>query len=81
MPRQPNRYAIHLMLAGGHHQVVHFRTLEEFQNWYGGVLTVAATDTFVNVPINDLDSEYLVVRAGSVLGLRVEPVYSTMDLD
>jgi hypothetical protein len=79
MSRQPSRYAIHLMLAGGHQEVVHFRSLEAFQQWYGGVLTAAAPEAFVNVPINDLQGEYLVLRAGSVIGLRVEPVYGTLE--
>ena len=34
---------------------------------------------FVNVPISELEGEYLVLRAGSVLGLRVEPLYATLD--
>jgi hypothetical protein len=79
MSRIPSRYAIHLMLAGGHQEVIHFRSLEAFQQWYGGVLTVAAPEAFVNVPISDLEAEYLVVRAGSVLGLRVEPLYSALE--
>ena len=79
MARTPRRYAIHLFLIGGHHQEVHFNTLEDFQNWYGGVLNAATLDAFVNVPISDLEAEYLVVRAGSVLGLRVEPLYSALE--
>jgi hypothetical protein len=75
MPRSLRRFAIHLMLQGGHEQVVEFRRLEDFQAWYGGVLAPAAPDAFVSVPLQDLDSEYLVVRAGSVIGIRVEPVF------
>ena len=63
------------MLQGGHEQVVEFRRLEDFQAWYGGLLAPAAPDAFVSVPLEDLDSEYLVVRAGSVIGIRVEPVF------
>ena len=54
------------MLQGGHEQVVEFRRLEDFQAWYGSVLAPAAPDAFVSVPLEDLDSEYLVLRAGSV---------------
>ncbi len=78
MSRIPSRYAIHLMLSGGHQEVVPFPSLEEFQKWYGGVLTSAAADAFINVPISDLEGEYLVVRAGSVIGIRVEPLYSAL---
>jgi len=77
MPRIPRRFHIHLMLEGGHEQVVEFRTLEDFQKWYGGVLTTAAPEAFVNVPLQDLDLEYLVLRASSVIAIRVEPIFAT----
>jgi hypothetical protein len=62
MARTPNHYAIHLLLAGGHHQVIKFPDLASFQQWYGNVLNAGPADAFVNVPINDLQGEYLVVR-------------------
>ena len=77
MPRIPRRFHIHLMLEGGHEQVVEFRTLEVFKKWYGGVLTTAAPEAFVNVPLQDLDLEYLVLRASSVIAIRVEPIFAT----
>jgi hypothetical protein len=66
------------MLEGGHEQVVEFRTLEDFQKWYGGVLTSAAPDAFVNVPLEDLELEYLVLRASSVIAIRVEPLFASV---
>jgi hypothetical protein len=78
MPRIPRRFHIHLMLEGGHEQVVEFRTLEDFQKWYGGVLTSAAPDAFVNVPLVDLELEYLVLRASSVIAIRVEPLFASV---
>jgi hypothetical protein len=66
------------MLEGGHEQVVEFRTLDDFQKWYGGVLTSAAPDAFVNVPLEDLELEYLVLRASSVIAIRVEPVFASL---
>ncbi len=78
MARIPRRFHIHLMLKGGHEQVVEFRTLDEFQKWYGGVLTSAAPDAFVNVPLEDLELEYLVLRASSVIGIRVEPIFASI---
>ena len=65
------------MLKGGHEQVVEFRSLEDFQKWYGGVLTTAAPEAFVNVPLQDLELEYLVLRASSVIAIRVEPIFAT----
>jgi hypothetical protein len=66
------------MLEGGHEQVVEFRTLDDFQKWYGGVLTSAAPDAFVNVPLEDLELEYLVLRASSVIAIRVEPLFASI---
>lgn len=79
MTRQPRRYAIHLLLAGGHRELVHFATLEAFQQWYGSVLNAGPAEAFVNVPINDLEGEYLVLRPSSVVGIRVEPRYTSLD--
>lgn len=80
MSRVPRRYAIHLMLSSGKQEVVHFPTLESFQQWYTSALhSGAEADTFVNVPIGDLEGEYLLLRAGSVIGLRVEPLFGSME--
>ncbi len=79
MPRTPRRYAVHLHMSGGQTESVHFSTLEAFQQWYGSTLTAAAGDTFVNVPLAELDGEYLVVRPSSVIGIRVEPLYGSDD--
>jgi hypothetical protein len=75
MSRSLRSFTIHLMLKGGHTQEVQFRTLEDFQAWYGGVLAPAAAEAFVTVPLGELEGEYLVVRAGAVLAIRIEPVY------
>jgi len=80
MSRIPRRYAIHLLLSSGKEEVVHFPTLEAFQQWYTSALhSDAAPDSFVNVPIGELEGEYLLVRAGSVIGLRVEPLFGTLE--
>ena len=80
MPRTPRRYAIHLILNGGHREVVHFATLEAFQQWYQSTLHAATSrEAFVNVPISELEGEYLLVRAGDVIGIRVEPQYAMND--
>ena len=82
MTRLPRRYAIHLILSGGHTEVVHFPTLDAFQQWYTGVLHSAPSpEAFVNVPISELEGEYLLIRASSVLGIRVEPHYGMVDED
>jgi hypothetical protein len=80
MSRIPRRYAVHLHLSGGQTETVMFATLDSFQQWYGGVLTAAATaDTYVNVPISELEGEYLVVRPSSVIAIRVEPRFNAID--
>ena len=81
MARLPSRYAVHLLLAGGHEQVVPFASLDAFQQWYGTVLNAGSADAFVNVPISDLPGEYLVVRPSAVHGIRVEPIYGALDED
>jgi radical SAM superfamily enzyme with C-terminal helix-hairpin-helix motif len=81
MARTPSRYAIHLLLAGGQTQVVHFPTLDAFQQWYGTVLNAGPADAFINVPITELPGEYLVVRPSAVQGIRVEPIYGALDDD
>ena len=79
MARTPRRYAIHLHLSGGQSETVFFPSLEAFQQWYGGVLTASAPDTFVNVPLAEMEGEYLVLRPSSVIGIRVEPKYNALD--
>ena len=82
MARIPRRYAIYLILTGGHTEVVHFSNLEAFHQWYTGVLHATPTpDAFVNVPISELEGEYLLIRSSSVMGIRVEPHYGTVDDD
>lgn len=78
MPRTPNEFVVHLMLEGGHSQEVRFPTIQDFQKWYQGVI-IPKFDSkeFVNVPIKNRENEYMVVRPGSVLAIRVEPVYSS----
>jgi hypothetical protein len=70
---------VHLHMSGGQTETVNFPTLEAFQQWYGGVLTASAPDTFVNVPIGDLEGEYLVVRPNGVIGIHVEPKFNALD--
>jgi predicted DNA-binding protein with PD1-like motif len=79
MSRIPRRYAVHLHLSGGQSETVMFASLDAFQQWYGGVLTAGAVDTFVNVPISDLDGEYLVLRPSAVIAIRVEPRFNAIE--
>lgn len=79
MGRTPRRYAIHLHLSGGQSEVVHFADLEAFQQWYGSVLTVSAPEAFVNVPISEMEGEYLVLRPSAVIAIRVEPQFNALD--
>ena len=66
-------------MSGGQTETVNFQTLEALQQWYGGVLTASAPDTFVNVPIGDMEGEYLVVRPNGVIGIHVEPKFNALD--
>ena len=66
-------------MSGGQTETVMFANLEAFQQWYGGVLTASAGDTFVNVPIAELEGEYLVLRPSAVIAIRVEPRFNALD--
>ena len=79
MPRKPRRYAVHVHLIGGQPERVHFPKLETFQEWYQGIVNADGQAGFVNVPISDLEGEYLVVRPEAVIGARVEPQFSSVD--
>ena len=81
MARTPSRYAIHLLLAGGHEQVVHMPSLDAFQSWYGSVLNAGSADAYINVPITELPGEYLVIRPSALHGIRVEPIYGALEDD
>lgn len=76
MPRQPDEYSIHLFLSNGHKEEVRFRSVQEFQKWYSTEL-VPKSDSpdFINVPIKNIQGEYMVVRPKSIVAIRVEPVF------
>ena len=79
MSRTPRRYAVHLLLVGGQTERVFFPRLEQFQEWYQGVVNAEGQGGFVNVPISDLEGEYLVVRPETVIGVRLEPLFSSVN--
>ena len=76
MPRKADEYAVHILIAGGHREEIRFSTVQEFQKWYSTELMPKSdSDNFVNVPIKNIQGEYMVLRPNSVLALRVEPVF------
>ncbi|MFM7230288.1 MAG: hypothetical protein ACKO2F_11730 [Cyanobacteriota bacterium] len=79
MPRQPSRYAVHLLLEGGHRQTVHFADIASFQSWYAANLNQPDAQAFVNVPLRGLEGEYLVLRPRAVLAVHVEPEFRSLD--
>ncbi|MGC6483097.1 MAG: hypothetical protein ACON4T_05990 [Synechococcus sp.] len=80
MPRTPHRYAVSLHLTGGQTELIHFPTLDQFQQWYQGLVNAGVNAGFVNVPLGeDLEGEYLVVRPDAVSSLRVEPQFTSLD--
>jgi hypothetical protein len=64
---------------GGQTEQFFSQKLETFQEWYQGVVNAETQGGFVNVPMSDLDGEYLVVRPQAVIGVRVEPQFSAVD--
>ena len=79
MSRTPRRYSVHLHLVGGQTERVFFSKLETFQELYQGVVNAENQGGFVNVPLSDLEGEYLVIRPQAVIGVRVEPQFSSVD--
>ena len=78
MPRNPDEFAIHLLLEGGAREEVRFPTLKDFQTWYSGVLVPKHdSQEFVNVPIKTIQGEYMVIRPSSVIAIRVEPIFTS----
>lgn len=78
MPRTPSEYSVHLLLDGGHREEVRFATLPDFQKWYSSVLVPKHdSNEFLNVPIKNIQGEYMVVRPTSVIAIRVEPIFSS----
>ena len=78
MPRTPSEISVHIMLDGGHREEVKFPTMQDFQKWYSSeLMPKSASDDFVNVPIKNIQGEYMVVRPSRVLAIRVEPIFSS----
>jgi hypothetical protein len=76
MSRKADEYAIHLFLDSGHREEVRFPTIQDFQKWYSNEL-VPKSDSrdFINVPIKNIQGEYMVIRPASIVAIRVEPVF------
>jgi hypothetical protein len=78
MPKTPNEYVVHLLMEGGHREEVRFSNIQEFQKWYSGELTPkAASNDFINVPLKNIQGEYMVVRPSRIIAIRVEPIFSS----
>ncbi|MGB3267741.1 MAG: hypothetical protein WBA89_27750 [Microcoleus sp.] len=77
MPRTPSEYSVHLLLEGGHREEIRFATLQDFQQWYKTLVPKQDSSEFVNVPIKNIQGEYMVIRPSSILGIRVEPLFSS----
>ncbi|MEG4231230.1 hypothetical protein QUA40_03785 [Microcoleus sp. Pol11C3] len=77
MPRTPSEYSVHLLIEGGHREEIRFATLQDFQQWYKTLVPKQDSSEFVNVPIKNIQGEYMVVRPTSILAIRVEPVFTS----
>ncbi|ANV84795.1 hypothetical protein AWQ21_10635 [Picosynechococcus sp. PCC 7003] len=76
MPRQADEYAIFFLIEGGHREEVRFSDIKEFQKWYSSILIPKAeADDFINVPIKNMQGEFMVIRPSSIKAIRVEPVF------
>ena len=78
MPRTPDEFSVHLLLEGGHREEVRFKTIQEFQKWYSGELVPKSTaNDFINVPIKNIQGEYMVARPSKIVAIRVTPIFNS----
>ncbi len=76
MPRKADEFAVHIFLDSGHCEEVRFNSIQDFQKWYSmDVVSKAESRDFINVPIRNIQGEYMVVRPSSIVAIRVEPVF------
>ncbi len=76
MPRKPDEYLVHILLSSGYREEIRFLSIQEFQKWYSGeVVPKSESRDFINVPIKNIQGEYMVVRPATIVALRVEPVF------
>jgi len=74
--QKPDEFAIHLFLTNGHREEVRFMTIQEFQKWYSNdVVPKHDSQEFINVPIKNIQGEYMVVRPSAIVAIRVEPIF------
>ena len=76
MPRKPDEYSVFLFLSSGHREEVRFAQIQDFQKWYSGeIVPNFDSEQFINVPIKNIQGEYMVVRPSCIMAIRVEPVF------
>jgi hypothetical protein len=78
MARTASEYIIHILLEGGHREEIRLPTIQDFQKWYQSELMPKMdSNDFINIPIKNVQGEYMVARPSKILALRVEPVFSS----
>jgi hypothetical protein len=76
MPRKADEYAIHLFLSSGHREEVRFTSIQDFQKWFQNELVPKSeSNDFMNIPIKNIQGEYMVIRPSCVMAIRVEPIF------
>lgn len=76
MPRQPDEYAVYILLDGGHREMVRVRGAKEVTNLMNRIFQGSPGEDFIQIPRN-MDYEYLVVRPGRICGVSVEAMFSS----
>ncbi|MGF1489537.1 MAG: hypothetical protein ACFBSE_20805 [Prochloraceae cyanobacterium] len=76
MPRKADEYAVHFFLSSAHTQEVRFKNIQEFQQWYSSQLMPKSDSSeLINIPIENIQGEWLVIRPASIMAIRVEPIF------
>lgn len=74
--QKADEFAIHLFLTNGHREEVRFMSIQDFQKWYSNeIVPKHDSQEFINVPIKNIQGEYMVVRPSAIVAIRVEPIF------
>jgi hypothetical protein len=65
-------------MESGHREEVRFPTIQDFQKWYSNELTPKSdSHDFINIPLKNIQGEYMLVRPSRIVAIRVEPVFNS----
>ncbi|WP_218080728.1 hypothetical protein [Anthocerotibacter panamensis] len=77
MPRTASEFALHIILNGGHHEVVRMTNYKDINDIVQQVfMQPSAGNDYINIPLQ-LEGEYMIVRPSCIAAIHVEPLYGS----